>query len=224
MSTHVAAKAVPYLVLLEYYNLRAVGGYLCDEVKSRSRSTSQFQLTFCLFDSFVFRLNRSDGFTHVNAGLLGAARWPDPEPDWNELYSIGFRWVICAATDDPGYDPSPLEFLQKRPHGKRVRLERQRYAWRRGFEKASSNTMDQDATLFQSRIGFGRSGNTIHLAVGFSSDFPNQLETLLCQRLQPVEDFPRLVIESVYAILLAPVILCFAQPLFKRRHVRFDPV
>jgi hypothetical protein len=55
MSTHVAAKAVPfdgtppsiavpYLVLVEYYNIRAVGRYLCDGVKSRSRSTSQFQL------------------------------------------------------------------------------------------------------------------------------------------------------------------------------------
>jgi Tyrosine phosphatase family len=44
---------------------------------------------------------------------LGGAEWPDKSTDWQRLSSIGFRWVICAASDGPGYDPSPLEFLDR---------------------------------------------------------------------------------------------------------------
>jgi hypothetical protein len=33
--------------------------------------------------------------------------------DWKRMSSIGFRWVICACSEDPGYDPFPLEFLAR---------------------------------------------------------------------------------------------------------------
>jgi hypothetical protein len=45
--------------------------------------------------------------------LLGAARWPGPEMDWKGMSSIGFRWVICACSEDPVYDPFPLKFLAR---------------------------------------------------------------------------------------------------------------
>lgn len=46
-------------------------------------------------------------------GRLGAARRLGAETNWKELYSKDFRWVICACSIDPGYDPSPLDFLEK---------------------------------------------------------------------------------------------------------------
>jgi hypothetical protein len=46
-------------------------------------------------------------------GTLGAARWPGAETDWKRMSSIGFRWVICACSEDPGYDPFPLKFLAR---------------------------------------------------------------------------------------------------------------
>jgi Tyrosine phosphatase family len=46
-------------------------------------------------------------------GMLGAARLPGPEMDWKGMSSIGFRWVICACSEDPGYDPFPLKFLAR---------------------------------------------------------------------------------------------------------------
>jgi hypothetical protein len=42
-------------------------------------------------------------------GMLGAARLPGPEMDWKGMSSIGFRWGICACSEDPGYDPFPLK-------------------------------------------------------------------------------------------------------------------
>jgi hypothetical protein len=44
-------------------------------------------------------------------GMLGASRWPGAEMDWKRMASIGFQWVICACSEDPGYDPFPLKFL-----------------------------------------------------------------------------------------------------------------
>jgi hypothetical protein len=38
-------------------------------------------------------------------GMPGAAGWPGAEMDWNRMSSIGFRWVICACSEDPGYNP-----------------------------------------------------------------------------------------------------------------------
>jgi Tyrosine phosphatase family len=46
-------------------------------------------------------------------GTLGAARWPGAEMDWKRMSSIGFRWVICACSEDPDYDPFPLKFLAR---------------------------------------------------------------------------------------------------------------
>ena len=46
-------------------------------------------------------------------GMLGAARWPGETMDWKRMSSIGFRWVICACSEDPGYDPFPLKFLAR---------------------------------------------------------------------------------------------------------------
>jgi hypothetical protein len=46
-------------------------------------------------------------------GVLGAARWPGLEMDWKRMSSVGFRWVICACSEDPGYDPFPLKFLAR---------------------------------------------------------------------------------------------------------------
>ena len=46
-------------------------------------------------------------------GMLGAARLPDAATDWKRMSSIGFRWVICACSEDPGYDPFPLKFLAR---------------------------------------------------------------------------------------------------------------
>jgi hypothetical protein len=46
-------------------------------------------------------------------GMLGAARWPSAETDWKRMSSIGFRWVICICSKDPGYDPFPLKFLAR---------------------------------------------------------------------------------------------------------------
>jgi hypothetical protein len=33
--------------------------------------------------------------------------------DWKRMSAIGFRWVICACSEDPGYDPFPLKFLTR---------------------------------------------------------------------------------------------------------------
>jgi hypothetical protein len=44
-------------------------------------------------------------------GMLGASRLPGVEMDWNKMSSIGFRWVICACSKNPGYNPFPLKFL-----------------------------------------------------------------------------------------------------------------
>ena len=33
--------------------------------------------------------------------------------DGKRMSSIGFRWVICACSGDPGYDPFPLKFLAR---------------------------------------------------------------------------------------------------------------
>jgi hypothetical protein len=71
MSTHVAAKAVPYLVLLEYYNLRAVGRYLCDRVKSRSRSTSQFQLIVWRNVNHLIKRSSTDNRASTSAEKVG---------------------------------------------------------------------------------------------------------------------------------------------------------
>jgi hypothetical protein len=46
-------------------------------------------------------------------GTPGAARWPGAEMDWKRMSSVGFRWVICACSEDPGYDPFPLKFLAR---------------------------------------------------------------------------------------------------------------
>jgi protein tyrosine/serine phosphatase len=46
-------------------------------------------------------------------GLLGAARFPVPGTNWKKLSTRGFRWVICACSDDPGYHPFPLDFLER---------------------------------------------------------------------------------------------------------------
>jgi hypothetical protein len=46
-------------------------------------------------------------------GRLGAARLPGAEMDWKRMSSVGFRWVICACSEDPGYDPFPLRFLAR---------------------------------------------------------------------------------------------------------------
>jgi Tyrosine phosphatase family len=46
-------------------------------------------------------------------GMLGASRWPGAEMDWKRMSSIGFRWVICACSEEPGYDPFPLKFLAR---------------------------------------------------------------------------------------------------------------
>jgi hypothetical protein len=46
-------------------------------------------------------------------GVLGAARWPGVEMDWKRMSAIGFRWVICACSEDPGYNPFPLKFLAR---------------------------------------------------------------------------------------------------------------
>jgi hypothetical protein len=51
---------------------------------------------------FVLRLEKH--------GTLGAARWPGLDMDWRRMSTIGFRWVICACSEDPGYDPFPLRF------------------------------------------------------------------------------------------------------------------
>jgi hypothetical protein len=44
---------------------------------------------------------------------LGAAKLPGPSTDWQRLSSSGFRWVICAGSDNPRYRPCPLEFLKR---------------------------------------------------------------------------------------------------------------
>lgn len=31
-----------------------------------------------------------------------------PFPDWDGLYSDGFRWIVCLCSEHPRYDPSPL--------------------------------------------------------------------------------------------------------------------
>jgi hypothetical protein len=72
MSTHVAAKAVPYLVLLEYYNLR--GRYLCDRVKSRSRSTSQFQLIVWRNVNHLIKRSSTDNRASTSAEKVAASR------------------------------------------------------------------------------------------------------------------------------------------------------
>jgi hypothetical protein len=46
-------------------------------------------------------------------GPLGAAKWPDASTDWERLSLIGFRRVICVGSKNPGYNPYPLEFLEK---------------------------------------------------------------------------------------------------------------
>ena len=46
-------------------------------------------------------------------GTLGAALRPGAAMDWKRMSSIGFRWVICACSEDPGYDPFPLKFLAR---------------------------------------------------------------------------------------------------------------
>jgi hypothetical protein len=33
--------------------------------------------------------------------------------DWKRMSAIGFRWVICACSEDPGYNPFPLKFLAR---------------------------------------------------------------------------------------------------------------
>jgi hypothetical protein len=33
--------------------------------------------------------------------------------DWKRMSSIGFRWVLCACSEDPGYDSFPLKFLAR---------------------------------------------------------------------------------------------------------------
>jgi hypothetical protein len=46
-------------------------------------------------------------------GMLGASRWPGAAMDWKGMSTIGFRWVICACSEDPGHDPFPLKFLAR---------------------------------------------------------------------------------------------------------------
>jgi hypothetical protein len=48
-----------------------------------------------------------------NYCTLAAARQPEPATDWKQISSIGFRWVICACSEDPGCDPLPLKLLAR---------------------------------------------------------------------------------------------------------------
>lgn len=42
---------------------------------------------------------------------LAGMQLPNLKTPWETLHSIGFRWVVCLCSDQPMYNPAPLELL-----------------------------------------------------------------------------------------------------------------
>jgi hypothetical protein len=85
--------------------LHPVNGITANEQMSKKLDGVEYELRDGDPIHFVLKVE--------NYGTLGVARRPEPVTDWNRISSTGFRWVICARSEDPGYDPYPLKFLAK---------------------------------------------------------------------------------------------------------------
>jgi hypothetical protein len=82
------------------------------------------------------------------------------------MSSIGFRWVICACSQDPGYDPFPLKFLARirlmdlsdggQPDNARAEFERIEGIASKAFSK-----LKEGGILIHCEGGRGRTGTIV---------------------------------------------------------------